>query len=256
MRRLRGHLHPIVPVRKSVVSVGLVADTRLGLRFASSGTASARLASSSRLRDFMPRPAVLRSAVDVSSDLPPYLTPDELRGEGRQYYIETYGCQMNVADTEVVGAVLSGAGYTPCETPAEADVVLVNTCAIREGAELRVWNRLRELRAEVRKRRGSCVVGVLGCMAERLKGRLLEEEQLADVVCGPDAYRELPRLLHSATSGQAAIDVRLSLDETYADVAPVRARADSVRRASHLNRSHRHASPRRGCVSSGSESEA
>jgi len=228
MRRF-GQLSTAASTRSGAAALGAPATRLAMLRAASSG-ASAKLAGSGRLRDFMPKPAVRRSAVDsgVSSELPPYLTAAELHGEGKHYYIETYGCQMNVADTEVVSAVLSGAGYLPCDTPAEADVVLVNTCAIREGAEMRVWNRLRELRAELRKRRSASVVGVLGCMAERLKGKLLEDERLADVVCGPDAYRELPRLLHTATSGQAAIDVRLSLDETYADVAPVRAHRDSV----------------------------
>lgn len=154
--------------------------------------------------------------------------------------METYGCQMNVADTEVVRAVLQGSGYTVADTFDAADVVLLNTCAIRENAEAKIWGRLRQMRAAKRKAaqgwrsRGEAeaprgaVVGLLGCMGERLKGRLLEEDRLVDVVCGPDAYRSLPRLLARAASGQPALDVALSLEETYADVAPVRQDSDGV----------------------------
>jgi len=166
----------------------------------------------------------------------PYLAAEAVSGSGRRVFIETYGCQMNVADTEVVRSLMQDAGYTRAEQLAEADVVLINTCAIRDGAEKKVWNRLREVNsvigrrtAAARRNPGSApLVGLLGCMAERLKGRLLEQDQLVDVVCGPDAYRELPRLLSQATSGQAAIDVRLSLEETYADIAPVREAAGGV----------------------------
>ena len=126
--------------------------------------------------------------------------------------METYGCQMNVADTEVVRSVLQGAGYSHAASLSGADVVLLNTCAIRENAEAKIWARLRAIRAERRKEaagwraRGGLrptrtVVGLLGCMGERLKGKLLEEDQLVDVVCGPDAYRALPRLLAQARGG-------------------------------------------------------
>lgn len=144
------------------------------------------------------------------------------------------------ADTEVVHSVLQGSGYVQASTFSEADVVLLNTCAIRENAESKIWTRLREIRAAKRRategwrQRGERappsgpVVGILGCMGERLKGKLLETDRLVDVVCGPDAYRSLPRLLAQAEGGQPSIDVALSLDETYADVAPVRAHTDGI----------------------------
>ena len=144
---------------------------------------------------------------------------------------------MNVSDSEVVAAVLRDAGYGRSASAADADVVLLNTCAIREGAESKIWQRLRDLRARGRERRAARsgrppLVGVLGCMGERLKGKLLESptahDRLADLVCGPDAYRSLPRLLAEAGSGQPALDVALSLEETYAEIAPVREGSDGV----------------------------
>lgn len=143
-------------------------------------------------------------------------------------YVETYGCQMNVNDTEIVLSIMGKAGYTVSGTADEADVVFVNTCSIRDNAEQRVWKRLEELRAANRrlKRHERKVVGILGCMAERLKDTLLESG-LVSVVAGPDAYRDLPHLIDIATgsaggAGQRAINVVLSLDETYADISPVR----------------------------------
>ena len=185
------------------------------------------------LREFMaPGPSSAAATALEPSVLPPYLDGTLLDGGGRRVYIETKGCQMNVADTEVVRALLDGSGFETAATVADADVVLINTCAIRDGAERRIWSRLREVNAltgrKTRKAGTAPLVGLLGCMAERLKDRLLEDDALLDLVCGPDAYRELPRLLALARSGQRAIDVRLSLDETYADVAPVRASADSL----------------------------
>ena len=176
------------------------------------------------------------SAATPTAQLPPYLDAALLRGDGRSVFIETYGCQMNVSDTEVVRALLNEAGYARAMAADSADVVLINTCAIREGAEAKIWNRLRELRAigsrdrRTRAERGDPprLVGVLGCMGERLKGKLLEAERLAHVVCGPDAYRSLPRLLAQAGTGQPSLDVALSIDETYADVAPVREGRDGV----------------------------
>ena len=142
---------------------------------------------------------------------------------GRRVFIETYGCQMNVADSELVASILGGEGYGLAATEDEADVVLINTCAIREKAEDRVRGRLARFRARKVKSRPDLQIGVLGCMAERLRKKLLEEEALVDVVVGPDAYRDLPRLLaESADSGQAAVNVHLSREETYADLAPVR----------------------------------
>jgi tRNA-2-methylthio-N6-dimethylallyladenosine synthase len=139
----------------------------------------------------------------------------------KKLYIETYGCQMNVADSEVVASILTESGYTLTETLGEAELILINTCSIRENAEQRVWNRLDAIRAVKRKKPGT-VVGVIGCMAERLKENLLESDKLVDIVVGPDAYRELPKLVSEAETGHKAVNVLLSREETYADIAPVR----------------------------------
>lgn len=136
-------------------------------------------------------------------------------------YIETYGCQMNVNDSEVVASVMRGQGYATCSAAESADLVLINTCSIRENAEQRVWGRLAELRA-LKRKKPHLMLGVIGCMAERLKEKLLEQEQSVDLVVGPDAYRELPNLVSLAKAGQKSVNVELSREETYADVAPVR----------------------------------
>ena len=162
----------------------------------------------------------------------PRAVASQAGSNGRSVYIETYGCQMNVADSELVASILSGEGYALAEREAEADVVLINTCAIREKAEDRVRGRLTHVRArkERERERGRDVqIGVLGCMAERLRSKLLEQERLVDLVVGPDAYRDLPRLLaESRETGQAAVNVQLSREETYADLAPVRLDANGV----------------------------
>ncbi len=139
----------------------------------------------------------------------------------RRLYIETYGCQMNVSDSEVVVSIMQekDIGITSCID--QADIILINTCSIRENAEQRVWGRLDVFR-QVKKKRPDVLVGVIGCMAERLKERLLEKEKLVDIVVGPDAYRELPALMEEAEAGQQAINVLLSREETYADINPVR----------------------------------
>lgn len=141
--------------------------------------------------------------------------------DGQKVYIETYGCQMNVNDSEVVASILTTSGYSLTGNIDEADVILINTCSIRENAETRVFGRL-DLLGQIKKNKPSVLVGVLGCMAERLKDRLLEEKRVVDIVVGPDAYRELPALLLAAGSGQKAINVLLSREETYADISPVR----------------------------------
>ncbi|ETP52314.1 hypothetical protein F442_02620 [Phytophthora nicotianae P10297] len=147
----------------------------------------------------------------------------------RSFFIETYGCQMNSADSEIVRAILLDNGYTPASTADAADVVLLNTCAVRDNAEAKIWNRLeslRQIKAKLLRRQHKEVqtVGVLGCMAERLKKKLLESDKMVDLVVGPDAYRDIPNLLRVVLgSGEAAVNVQLSLDETYADIAPVRA---------------------------------
>ncbi len=164
------------------------------------------------------------SGADVET--PVVSSEGEARGR-RQVYIETYGCQMNVSDSEIVASVLRKNGFGLTPTPDAADVVLLNTCAIRENAEQKVRHRLDDFRA--RKRERPIKLGVLGCMAERLRTKLLEQEKLVDLVVGPDAYRDLPRLLQETDeSGQAAVNVQLSREETYADIAPVRYDSNGV----------------------------
>lgn len=142
-------------------------------------------------------------------------------------YIETYGCQMNVNDSEVVASLMQKEGYTIVEQPEGADVILLNTCSIRENAEQRVWKRLEHFRY-MKRRQPALRIGVIGCMAERLKENLVEEEKSVDIVVGPDAYRELPQLLRAAEAGQKGINTLLSVEETYADVTPVRYDSNGV----------------------------
>lgn len=143
------------------------------------------------------------------------------RNEQKKLFIETYGCQMNVADSEVVAGILATVGYTLTDDLKAADLILVNTCSVREKAEQTVRNKLSNL-THLKRYRPHLVIGVLGCMAERLKERLLEEEQMVDLVAGPDAYRDLPRLVEEALARRPAVNVRLSLEETYDGVSPVR----------------------------------
>uniref|UniRef100_A0A182P1F6 CDK5RAP1-like protein n=1 Tax=Anopheles epiroticus TaxID=199890 RepID=A0A182P1F6_9DIPT len=156
----------------------------------------------------------------------PYVSPESLLGQKRKVFLEVYGCQMNTNDTEIVWSILKAHEYQRTVNLKEADIVLMMTCAIREGAEDTVWNRLKHLRLLKRKREANAEkplqIGVLGCMAERLKMQLVEREHSVDVVAGPDAYKDLPRLLSIGQKGQKAINVLLSLDETYADVVPVK----------------------------------
>ena len=145
----------------------------------------------------------------------------------KNFYIETYGCQMNFADTEVVNAILMKEGLQPVQAAEDADVIFVNTCAIRENAETRVWNRLKEFRS-LKKEKRDLTVGVMGCMAERIKEKIIEQEQLVDMVVGPDAYRDIPGLIREVEDGRKAVNVILSLEETYADIAPVRTDGNGV----------------------------
>ena len=144
-----------------------------------------------------------------------------LAGAGRRLYVETYGCQMNVGDSEIVVSIMQQEGFVHTEVPDEADVVLINTCSIRDNAEQRIWGRLAEMR-RLRKARPSLIVGVIGCMAERLKEKLTEGPSGVDIVAGPDAYRDLPRLVREAEAGGKGVNVLLSSEETYAEIAPVR----------------------------------
>jgi tRNA-2-methylthio-N6-dimethylallyladenosine synthase len=157
--------------------------------------------------------------------------PGPVRGEidppERKLYIETYGCQMNVSDSEVVISILRENDIIHTPDIEQADIILVNTCSIRENAEQRVWGRLDVFR-QIKKKKPELIVGVIGCMAERLKDKLLEKEKLVDLVIGPDAYRELPSLLEEAGTGQKAINVLLSREETYADISPVRTDKNNV----------------------------
>ncbi len=148
-------------------------------------------------------------------------------GNGKKLFLESYGCAMNFSDSEIVASILKDKGFSTTQDFFEADVIFVNTCAIREGAELRVRKRLTEYR-KAKKTNPDLIIGVLGCMAERLKSQFLEEEKLVDIVVGPDAYRSLPELIEIAETGQKAINVLLSKEETYADIAPVRLGSNGV----------------------------
>lgn len=145
----------------------------------------------------------------------------------RQFYIESYGCAMNFADSEIVASILQEQGFGVTKSPENADLILLNTCSIREKAEQTVRKRLTEFR-KVKRANPGMLIGVLGCMAERLKSKLLEEEKLVDLVVGPDAYRTLPALIEEAGAGQKAVNVLLSRDETYADISPVRLNNNGV----------------------------
>lgn len=146
---------------------------------------------------------------------------------GKKFYIESYGCAMNFADSEIVASILQKEGFGATKKFEEADLVLVNTCSIREKAEQTVRKRLTEFK-KAKRAKPDMLVGILGCMAERLKGKLLEEEKLVDIVVGPDAYRTLPELIKDADTGQKGVNVLLSRDETYADISPIRLNSNGV----------------------------
>lgn len=151
----------------------------------------------------------------------PTLIKTEIPANAKRLYLESYGCQMNFSDSEIVASIMQENGYYTTSNLYESDVIMINTCAIRENAEQRVRKRLTEFKS-LKKNKPSLIVGVLGCMAERLKEKFLEEEKLVDIVVGPDAYRSLPDLVGEVTGGQKAMNVLLSLEETYADINPVR----------------------------------
>lgn len=144
-----------------------------------------------------------------------------LTGEGRKLFIETYGCQMNAGDSEIVVSIMQQEGYRYTENIDEADIILINTCSIRDNAEQRIWGRLSAMR-QLKRRKPSLIVGVIGCMAERLKEQLIEKGTGVDIVAGPDSYRSLPELVRTAEVGAKGINVELSKEETYAEIAPVR----------------------------------
>ena len=144
-----------------------------------------------------------------------------LSGDGKKLFIETYGCQMNVGDSEIVVSIMQQEGYFYTENIEEADIILINTCSVRDNAEQRIWGRLSAMR-QLKKRKPSLIVGVIGCMAERLKEQLIEKGTGVDIVAGPDSYRTLPDLVRTAEDGSKGINVELSKEETYAEIAPVR----------------------------------
>jgi tRNA-2-methylthio-N6-dimethylallyladenosine synthase len=148
-------------------------------------------------------------------------------GASKKLLLESYGCQMNFSDSEIVASILIEKGYTTTKDVEEADLVLLNTCAIRDNAEQRIRHRLDHLKS-IKKRKPNMVVGVLGCMAERLREKLLEEEKLVDMVVGPDAYRDIPRLVEQVEHGSKAVNVLLSREETYAEITPVRLDSNGV----------------------------
>lgn len=145
----------------------------------------------------------------------------------RKLYIESYGCAMNFSDSEIIASIMGEHGFQATNEELEADVIFLNTCAIRDNAEQRIRERLKHLRAN-KKQNSDLIIGVLGCMAERLKDKLLEEEKLVDVVAGPDSYRELPKLVAEVDDGGRAINVLLSREETYGDLNPVRLNSNGV----------------------------
>jgi len=152
---------------------------------------------------------------------------EEENPDGKKFYIESYGCAMNFSDSEIVASILSKTGYSPTKNLQESDLILINTCSIREKAEANVRQRLRVF-DKIKKKKPGTLVGVLGCMAERLKEKLLDQEKLVDMVVGPDAYRDLPKLIATADEGEKGVNVFLSREETYADISPLRLGSNGV----------------------------
>lgn len=179
---------------------------------------------------FTPTVGVVEKTLDEARQGEAYAASEQAMATetfAKHAFIETYGCQMNFSDTEIIASVLHDMGYGFTQDEKAADLVLLNTCSIRENAETKVWNRLESLRS-AKKHRPGLMVGVMGCMAERLKKSLLDKEQLVDIVVGPDAYRDLPRLVEEVETGQKAVNVLLSREETYADIAPIRLNSNGV----------------------------
>ena len=157
----------------------------------------------------------------------------DAQGDGtKRLMLETYGCQMNVADSEVVATVMKMAGYETCETIDEADAIFINTCSVRDNAEQKIFSRLNQLNAYRHKRQRRLIIGIIGCMAERLKEVLISEHDV-DVVAGPDAYLELPALIALAERGEKAINTQLSTTETYRDIIPSRVGGSRAGREGH-----------------------
>jgi tRNA-2-methylthio-N6-dimethylallyladenosine synthase len=157
----------------------------------------------------------------------PRISEEQNTGKKRKLYVESYGCQMNFSDSEIVTSIMHDNGFDTTSDVTTADVIFLNTCSIRENAEQKVRNKLKQF-IQLKKRKPELLIGVLGCMAERLKSKLLEEEKIVDMVVGPDAYRDLPNLIAEADEGDKAVNVFLSREETYADISPVRLGGNGV----------------------------
>jgi len=157
----------------------------------------------------------------------PRISEEQNTGKTRKLYIESYGCQMNFSDSEIVTSIMQNNGFDTTSNPKIADVIFLNTCSIRDNAEQKVRNKLKQF-IQLKKNNPEMLIGVLGCMAERLKAKLLEEEKIVDMVVGPDAYRDLPNLIAEADDGEKAVNVFLSREETYADISPVRLGGNGV----------------------------
>lgn len=185
------------------------------------------------LREFFKKENLKNQENIPEDEVIPYLQSTRKFGERRKVYFDVYGCQMNVNDTEIVWSILKANDFLQTKNLNDADVVLMITCAIREGAEAKIWNRLEYLKG-IRNRKAKqkdsprMKIGILGCMAERLKHKILEREKAVDIIAGPDSYKDLPRLLALTNDNETAINVMLSLDETYADIMPVRLNEDSI----------------------------
>lgn len=179
-----------------------------------------------KLADFL----TTEQEIETEAEPVPYLDEQQQYGQQRKVYFDVYGCQMNFNDTEIIWSILKSNNFQKTDDVNEADVALLVTCAIRENAENKIWHRIKHLNAVRRKRgKGSNMkIGLLGCMAERLKHKIIEKEKAVDLIAGPDSYKDLPRLLALTENNQTAVNVLLSLDETYADVMPVRLNEDSV----------------------------
>lgn len=145
----------------------------------------------------------------------------------KKLYLESYGCAMNFADSEIIASIMQADGFRSTDTTDDADLIFLNTCAIRDNAELKIWARLKSFR-QMKRKNPNLLIGVLGCMAERLKTKLLDQEKLVDIVVGPDSYRDLPNLVRKAETGQKAVNVLLSREETYAEISPVRLGSNGI----------------------------
>jgi tRNA-2-methylthio-N6-dimethylallyladenosine synthase len=165
---------------------------------------------------------------DVKLQENTHVTPNSYNTNGKKLYIESYGCAMNFSDSEIVASILAKEGYGTTSTAENADIIFLNTCSIREKAEDTIRKRLTYINNTIKRSKPEMKVGILGCMAERVKEKLLEEEKIVDLVIGPDAYRSLPELIKETEDGRKAVNVILSKEETYGDIAPVRLNSNGV----------------------------